>query len=68
MAMFEPVRARFTAHFVESTAEIFVTCGHFALYVAMAVLAVVALAPLIHPEVRRRILRPRGEADTAADQ
>jgi uncharacterized membrane protein YdjX (TVP38/TMEM64 family) len=30
-------------------------------YVAMAVLGVVALAPLIHPEVRRLILRPRGE-------
>jgi uncharacterized membrane protein YdjX (TVP38/TMEM64 family) len=37
-------------------------------YVAMAVLGLVALAPLVHPEVRRRILRPGGAPPPVADQ
>lgn len=37
-------------------------------YVAMAVLAVIALVPLAHPEVRRRILESRRPAGSAASE
>ena len=46
----DAVRAQFTAQFVDATTKIFVTCGHYCLYVAMLASFSVALTLGIHTE------------------